>query len=77
MAGLITAVNIPLRGVLCVADTGMGFVVMGASAGRDYARATAIMEASCSGPWSIDAQTIEQGQMKRSRDYSEGFIDRR
>ena len=77
LAGIITAINIPLRGILCVADAGMGVVVMGASAGRGYAQAAEIMEAGCSGPWMIDARTIELGRMQRSYGYSEGFLDRR
>ncbi len=75
LAGMITVINIPLRGLLCVADAGMGFIVMGASAGGSYARAAEIMEGGCAGPWLIDSQMIREGQRKTRFSYSEGLFD--
>jgi len=74
LAGLVTAVNIPLRGLLCVADAGMGFIVMAASAGRKYGQAAEVVEAGCSGPWFIDTRTVEEAQRKKPDDINKAFL---
>ena len=62
LAGIITAFNIPFRGLLCGADTVWGFVVVGASGGRRYAQAAYVMEEGCAGPWVITPQMISEGR---------------
>ena len=75
LAGMITTMNIPMRGILCVVDAGMGFVVMGASAGRSYAQAAGIMEEGCAGPWVIDARMIREERLRDVNDPNKGFFD--
>ncbi len=62
LAGVVTAFNIPFRGLLCGADTVWGFVVVGASGGRRYAQAANVMEEGCAGPWVITPQMIREGR---------------
>lgn len=62
-AGIITAINIPSRVVLCGIGAGMGFIVMGASAGRRYAQAAKIMEEGCAGPWVITPQMLGEERL--------------
>jgi len=75
LAGMVTAMNIPLRGILCVVDAGLGFIVMGVSAGRSYARAAEIMEDGCAGPWVIDARMIREGRLRHAADPNKGFFE--
>lgn len=74
LAALVTTVNIPVRSILCVADAGMGFVVMSASAGRGYAQAAEIVESGCAGPWFIGPRTIEEGRQKKEDDINKAFL---
>lgn len=64
LAGVVTAFNIPFRGLLCGADTVWGFVVVGASGGRRYTQAANVMEEGCAGPWVITPQMIKEGRPK-------------
>jgi len=52
-AGVATAVNIPMRGVLCAAGGVLGFAALVVTFGSGYRFATAIVEEGCSGPWTI------------------------
>jgi len=75
LAGMITAINIPIKGVLCVADAGLGFIVIGASGGRSYPQAAEIIEEGCAGPWLISSQMIREGQRKTNFSFTEGPFD--
>lgn len=52
-AGVATAVNIPLRGVLCVLGGVAGFVVLVITFGSGYRTAARAAEEGCGGPWVI------------------------
>lgn len=52
-AGVATAVNIPLRGVLCTLGLGAGFVVLVLTFGSGYRTAARVAEEGCGGPWII------------------------
>jgi len=52
-AGVATAVNIPLRGVLCVLGGVAGFVVLVITFGSGYRTAARATEEGCGGPWVI------------------------
>lgn len=75
LAGIVTAMNIPLRGILCVLDAGLGFIIMGVSAGRSYAQAAGIMAEGCAGPWVIDARMIREERLRQAGDPNKGFFD--
>ena len=52
-AGVATAVNIPLRGVLCVLGGVAGLVVLVITFGSGYRTAARAAEEGCGGPWVI------------------------
>ncbi len=64
LAVILTTFNIPFRGLLCVSDVGMGYITMGASAGRRYAQAADYIEQGCAGPWILTPSKIRQEQQK-------------
>lgn len=65
LAGMLTLVNIPARGMLCGFTGLMAFFTMLISAGTRYAEAAQMMEENCSGPWVITPEMIEEGRVKK------------
>ena len=64
LAAILTTLNIPFRGVLCISDVGMGTITMGASTGRRYAQAADFIEQGCAGPWILTPRRIRGEQQK-------------
>ena len=60
LARMLTAINMPSRVVLCGFGGIMGGLLMAISAGRRYGEAVGMMEESCSGPWIITPEMIEE-----------------
>ena len=58
-AGVATAVNIPLRGVLCVIGVTAGFVVLVITFGSGYRTAARATEEGCGGPWVITPEHLK------------------
>lgn len=58
LAGMLTAVNIPARGIVCVGSGLLGGVVMLASGGTRYRDAGGIVVDGCSGPWIITGEML-------------------
>ncbi len=52
-AGVATAVNIPMRGALCVLGGVAGFLVLVITFGSGYRTAARAAEEGCGGPWVI------------------------
>ncbi len=52
-SGVATAVNIPLRGALCVLGVTAGLVVLVITFGSGYRTAARATEEGCGGPWVI------------------------
>lgn len=71
LASILTAVNIPARGGLCLLAGFMGGFVMVFSGGRRYTDAAQMMEEGCSGPWIITPEMIDRGGTKQ-KDMSNG-----
>lgn len=65
LASMLTAANIPARGMLCGFTGLMAFFTMLISAGTRYAEAAQMMEENCSGPWVITPEMIEEGRVKK------------
>ncbi len=72
LAAFLTITNIPARGILCGATGIVAGIVMGASAGRRYTDAAQMMEASCSGPWVITPEMVEESRSKQNSDGGKG-----
>lgn len=68
VASVLTAMNIPARGVLCGLTGLMAGIVMAASAGMRYADAGKMMEEGCSGPWIITPEMLEKSQEKEKKE---------
>ncbi len=64
LAAILTTLNIPFRGLLCISDVGMGIMTMGASAGRRYSQAADFVEQGCTGPWILTPRRIRGEQQK-------------
>ena len=64
LSSVLTAMNIPARGVLCGLTGLMAGIVMAASAGMRYADAAKMMEEGCSGPWIITPEMLEKSREK-------------
>lgn len=60
LAGMLTVVNIPTRGVACGLSGVLGLVVMRASGGARYGLAADIMRDGCSGPWIITPEMLRE-----------------
>lgn len=58
-AVIATAVNIPLRGLLCGISVGVGFVTMLITFGSGYRTATWIVAEGCRGPWILTADDLK------------------
>lgn len=68
LSSVLTAMNIPARGVLCGLTGLMAGIVMAASAGMRYADAAKMMEEGCSGPWIITPEMLEKSQEKEKKE---------
>ncbi len=75
LAALLTAFNIPFRGLLCISDVGMGAITMGASAGRRYSQAAEFIEQGCKGPWILTPRTVMEEQQKVEKLKGAAFTD--
>ncbi len=64
LAAILTTLNVPFRGLLCISDLGMSTITMGASAGRRYSQAADYIEQGCAGPWILTPAKIRQEQQK-------------
>jgi len=64
LPSVLTAMNIPARGVLCGLTGLMAGIVMAASAGMRYADAAKMIEDGCSGPWIITREMLEESRKK-------------
>ncbi len=64
LAVILTTLNIPFRGLLCISDVGMGTMTMGLSAGRRYSQAADFIEQGCAGPWILTPRRIRGEQQK-------------
>ena len=64
LAAILTTLNVPFRGLLCISDVGMSTITMGASAGRKYSQAADTIEQGCAGPWILTPSKIRQEQQK-------------
>lgn len=53
LAHVLTAMNVPARGIVCGFSTGLASIVMLASGGTRYGDAAQMMEEGCSGPWLV------------------------
>jgi hypothetical protein len=60
-AGIATAVNLPLRGALCVVGGVLGFAALLATFGSGYRFATGIVEEGCGGPWVLTPDQMKGG----------------
>ncbi|MBI2360164.1 MAG: OmpA family protein [Deltaproteobacteria bacterium] len=60
LAGVLTAANIPMRGVACGLTGVLALVVMTASGGARYGLAADIMRDGCSGPWIITPEMLKE-----------------
>jgi hypothetical protein len=67
LAVILTTFNIPFRGLLCVSDVGMGYMTMGASAGRRYSQASDYIEQGCAGPWILTPRRIREEHQKAEK----------
>jgi hypothetical protein len=65
-AGVATAINIPLRSVLCVAGGGIGLLVMVITLGSGYRAATHVVEEGCGGPWLITSSHLKGTERSKS-----------
>ena len=70
LPSVLTAMNIPARGVLCGLTGLMAGIVMAASAGMRYADAAQMMEDGCSGPWIITREMLEESRKKEKEETS-------
>ncbi len=70
LPSVLTAMNIPARGVLCGLTGLMAGIVMAASAGMRYADAAKMMEDGCSGPWIITREMLEESRKKEKEETS-------
>ena len=70
LPSVLTAMNIPARGVLCGLTGLMAGIVMAASAGMRYADAAQMMEDGCSGPWIITREMLEESRKKGKEEIS-------
>ena len=75
LATLLTTLNIPFRGLLCISDVGMGTITMGASAGRRYSQTAEFIEQGCKGPWILTPRTIREDQQKVEKLKGAAFTD--
>ncbi len=64
LAAILTTFNIPVRGLLCISDIGMGTMIMGVSAGRRFSQAADFIEQGCAGPWILTPHRIREEQQK-------------
>ena len=69
-AGVATAVNIPMKGALCVFGAGLGVALLVISFGSGYRWAGRTWEEGCSGPWIITAADLK-GEPESSEFWSE------
>ena len=67
LAAILTTLNVPFRGLLCISDLGMSTITMGASAGRRYSQAADYIEQGCAGPWILTPSKIRQEQQKAEK----------
>ena len=70
LPSVLTAMNIPARGVLCGLTGLMAGIVMAASAGMGYADAAKMIEDGCSGPWIITREILEESRKKEKEETS-------
>lgn len=75
VASVLTAMNIPARGVLCGLTGLMAGIVMAASAGMRYADAAKMMEDGCSGPWVITPEMLEESKEKEKESAPDALSD--
>lgn len=75
LSAILTTINIPFRGLLCLSDVGMGTITMGASAGRRYAQAADFIEQGCQGPWFLTPRSIREEQQKVEKLRGAAFTD--
>lgn len=68
-AGVATAVNIPLRGAICVIGGVAGFVVLVITFGSGYRAAASVVEHGCSGPWIITPEHLKGTEQPKSDGY--------
>lgn len=59
LANVLTAINIPARGVVCGLTGVLAGVFMMASGGMRYGDAAQMLREGCSGPWIITPQMID------------------
>ena len=75
LAAILTTLNVPFRGLLCISDLGMSTITMGASAGRRYSQAADYIEQGCAGPWILTPSKIRQEQQKVEKLKGAAFIE--
>ena len=75
LAAILTTLNVPFRGLLCISDLGMSTITMGASAGRRYSQAADYIEQGCAGPWILTPSKIRQEQQKVEKLKGAAFTD--
>jgi peptidoglycan-associated lipoprotein len=65
LAGILTVLNVPARGMACGLSGVLGSVVMLASGGVRYPLAAEIMQEGCSGPWVITPEMVHESRLPR------------
>ena len=70
LPSVLTAMNIPARAALCGLNSWLASIVMVFSAGMRYADAAKMMEDSCSGPWVITREMLEESHQKEKGETS-------
>lgn len=68
-AKVATAVNIPMRGILCIAGGAAGFLVLVLTFGSGYRAAALVVEEGCSGPWIITPEHLKGTDQAKSDTY--------
>lgn len=64
LASVLTVMNIPARAALCGLNSWFASIVMAFSAGMRYADAAKMIADSCSGPWIITPEMVDESGKK-------------